>query len=267
MISLPLVDEHDSPILIPSDWSEVTLRRFISFYDLFDVLSTKLDGMLEEDQEPTLEFICTRYPEYILQIVSFWTELNDRELSQVDFDVIVGCYNIISHNFLNPPTKGEPPLEIKVGEQLCYPADRLVDIHGNNIPLGKLTFNEGVEYLQLSTLSTNKGVNKFDMISKQIAIIYRPKGEDFDEERCFSRLEDVKDLTMDTVWQISFFLSDLSSTFQANIHSYSEKIREALAKGLEKTLATGDGTILYTQQLMEKFTKLTESLTKTSTKS
>lgn len=272
MIGVTLVDlttgeELNKRVTIPSSWDEITVKKWSKFWDVYTFQQDRLQEFTEDMDEDdiTLEYICSTYPSFITNIVSFWTEIPYKELMNVQFDNVVGIYNAIAQNFLTPPEQDlnfGDHIEFKGKKYLCR--DKMVDIHKNKVVMGKMTFEEWVEYMQLNTMATSKTINKWESIVKQIAIIYRPDGEVYDEEICANRVDLFMDLPMNVVWNVAFFLSDLMSILANNFRKYSESQEEEIAKVMEEISQDGDGTISSSQRLMENFTALIKLRSKTS---
>lgn len=246
MRKLPIVDENNNVIKAPSEWKEITLGKWQEFSTLLSQLQAGAT-MLEEGEELTkmsYEDIVAKYPSYIIKIVSFWTGLTDAELMQLEYDQITYCYGLIFDS-LTPP---EPIEEYDKGFKFkgtFYEARKTeTDIEGNMVFSKNASFMEGIEYLQLSLLGRSVGSGEFENISKQIAIMYRPEGEEYDEDIASERAELFKDLTMDIVWQVAFFFARLSNSYtRLTLKSLTQKVQEA-----RQTLASGDITTFYTQQ-------------------
>ena len=81
-----------------------------------------------------------------------------------------------------------------------------VDYFGNEIDMSEATFGEVVEAMQVQEMSTTFMDNNFKALPYQIAILCRPKDEDYNDQKVNERAELFKELPMSIVWQISFFL-------------------------------------------------------------
>lgn len=246
MQKLPLVDENNKHILAPSKWSEITLEKWQEFSTLLVALQ-KGATMLEDGEQlfnMTYEEIVAKYPSYIIRVVSFWTGLTDGELMQLEYEQITYCYAQI-FNALTPPEANEDYFKGFKFKGVYYKAKKTEkDIDGNLVFFKDSTFIEGIEFLQLSMLGHKVGSGEFHNIAKQIAIMYRPEGEEYDETKAGERAELFKDLTMDTVWQVAFFFASLKNSYmRRTLSSLTQKVKEA-----RQTLKSGDFTTSSTPQ-------------------
>ena len=247
MLSLPLVDENGKAIKCPSDWSEVTLERWTRFSDLMIQLEKGAE-MMNFDKplfEMGMNEIVSSYPSYVLKVVSFWSGLTDNEIAGIDYDNIVGCYSLI-FSLLTVPERNEEQKDGFSFKGTYYKAPKTTkDIHGNLIPMGGKTFIEAAEYLALGQLAQQVSKNKFSQIAKQIAIMYRPEGEEYNEEIAAERAEEFKNLPMDIVWQISFFLTSLRRSVVLSSSKYLEQAQEEMETTVRQL---GDYTTSSMQQ-------------------
>jgi len=79
---------------------------------------------------------------------------------------------------------------------------------------------------------------KFDVLPEQMAILCRKSGEEFDDDIIPSKSDNFKKLTMDIVWEFSFFLTmqsvKLTRTFQMFLGKEGEELEKAKAEFLQQ---------------------------------
>ena len=81
-----------------------------------------------------------------------------------------------------------------------------VDYFGNEIEMAEASFGEVVEAMQIQEMDKSFQENNFKVLPYQIAMLCRRKGEDYNDQIVKERAEVFKELPMDVVWQVAFFL-------------------------------------------------------------
>ena len=80
------------------------------------------------------------------------------------------------------------------------------------------TFGDYIEATQLDATIEMMKHGKFDVLPEQMAILCRKATEEFDDDAIPAKADKFKKLTMDIVWEFSFFLTmqsvKLTRTFQ-----------------------------------------------------
>ena len=83
------------------------------------------------------------------------------------------------------------------------------------------TFGDYIESTQLDMTIESMKHGVFDVLPEQMAILCRRFGEEYDEDAIDKKTERFKKLTMDVVWEFSFFLSiqnlKLTNHFQISL--------------------------------------------------
>jgi hypothetical protein len=69
------------------------------------------------------------------------------------------------------------------------------------------TFGDYIESTQLDMTIESMKHGAFDVLPEQMAILCRRAGEEYDEDIIDKKTERFKKLTMDIIWEFSFFLS------------------------------------------------------------
>ena len=78
---------------------------------------------------------------------------------------------------------------------------------------------------------------RFDVLPEQMAILCRRPDEEYDDDVIPSKTEKFKELTMDIVWEFSFFLTmqsvKLTRTFQMFLGKTEEEVEQAKTEFLQ----------------------------------
>lgn len=245
MIRLPLIDDKGNVIKSPSDWREITLSKWIEFSEMLVQLA-KGSNLLEEGKDfsdMTIHDLIASYPSYVIKVVSFWSGLTESEINQLEYTDIVSCFTMINE-VLQQPKQELDWGGFKFRGKYYMKPKTVKDINGNDILAKDTSFINMVEYLQLSLQGQKVAENVFTEMPKQIATLFRLSDEQYNEDVASIRAEIFKDLPMDIVWQVAFFLQSLKSSYEILIlQSLTENLQEMKAE------ITGDTTTLSIQPL------------------
>jgi len=95
------------------------------------------------------------------------------------------------------------------GETYYLPDSRM--ILGNEKPFADVTALEFAEVADLEINSRELTAGKYEVAANIVAILCRPEGEVYDEEKALIRAEKFKDLPMDIVWEVFFYTLSVST--------------------------------------------------------
>ena len=73
--------------------------------------------------------------------------------------------------------------------------------------LRKETYGDFIESTQLDMYIKDMANGKYDILPEQMAILCRRIDEEYDEDVIPEKAEKFKELTMDIIWEFSFFLT------------------------------------------------------------
>lgn len=84
----------------------------------------------------------------------------------------------------------------------------------------QMTAVEFCEAADLEILGLELFKNKGEVMARLMAVLCRPEGEKYDEEKIRERIEPFKKLTLDKVWEVDFFLTGYLNGFAQNVAVY-----------------------------------------------
>jgi len=103
--------------------------------------------------------------------------------------------------------------------------------------LKRNTFGDYIESTHLESTIKIMKHGRFDVLPEQMAILCRKAGEEYDDDVIPSKTDSFKKLTMDIVWEFSFFLTmqsvKLTRTFQMFLGKTEEEVEEAKIEFLQ----------------------------------
>ena len=192
--------EHE--FTVPEEWSEITLEKYAVFIDAVNELQKKL----KEDDNEDIGFyqIVLEYREYFNKLFQTFTGIEPSIIDRIKADNIYTTYMYIM-NFLKEPEYNKIDSFTFKKKKYYLPKSK-VDYFGNEIEMAEASFGEVVEAMQIQEMDKSFQENNFKVLPYQIAMLCRRKGEDYNDQIVKERAEVFKELPMDVVWQVAFFL-------------------------------------------------------------
>ena len=192
--------EHE--FSVPEEWTEITLGKYAIFIDAVNELQAKL----KEDEAEDIGFyqIVLEYRSYFNKLFQSFTGIEPSIIDRIKADNIYTTYMYIM-NFLKEPDYNKIDSFTFKKKKYYLPKSK-VDYFGNEVEMGEASFGEVVEAMQVQEMDKSFQENNFKVLPYQIAMLCRPKGEDYNDQKVKERAEVFKELPMDVVWQIAFFL-------------------------------------------------------------
>ena len=192
--------EHE--FTVPEEWSEITLEKYAVFIDAVNELQKKL----KEDDNEDIGFyqIVLEYREHFNKLFQTFTGIEPSIIDRIKADNIYTTYMYIM-NFLKEPEYNKIDSFTFKRKKYYLPKSK-VDYFGNEIEMAEASFGEVVEAMQIQEMDKSFQENNFKVLPYQIAMLCRRKGEDYNDQIVKERAEVFKELTMDVVWQVAFFL-------------------------------------------------------------
>ena len=103
--------------------------------------------------------------------------------------------------------------------------------------LKRNTFGDYIESTHLESTIQIMKHGRFDVLPEQMAILCRKTGEEYDDDKIPQKSDKFKELTMDIVWEFSFFLTmqsvKLTRTFQTFLGKTEEEVEEVKTEFLQ----------------------------------
>ena len=173
---------------IPCQWEEMTIDYYCGIYQIINKYK-KTEEQKEEEKEKNLEkFYFVHETKMYKELFSYMTEI---PMEMVDQGIDSFTYDNEIYYF---------PFEfMKTG-----------------------TFGDYIEsnQLELSTKYLKNG--RFDILPEQMAILCKKVDEEVDLDNIDEKAKKFKNLTMDIVWEFSFFLSKRTIKSLSVIRTFSE---------------------------------------------
>ena len=210
---------------IPTQWKDITLEYWCGLYNIIKTYTeTAEESETEEIVEPKLDEV--KVLRMNKEIFKYVTGINDAMLNKLDLESVNTAVSSIGQMMEEYKPKGIDRFDFD-GEVYFFPKEFLK----------QNTFGDYIESTQLDATIQMMKHGKFDVLPEQMAILCRKAGEEYDDDIIPSKSDNFKKLTMDIVWEFSFFLTmqsvKLTRTFQMFLGKEGEELEQAKAEFLQ----------------------------------
>lgn len=204
---------------IPTDWKDITLEWWCGLYQ---IISRHNDADAEVQEELTDVEVLKMNRDMFMYL----TKIDLNTMNQLDMDSVNEAISVVSELLQEYKPTGIDRFEFE-GETYLFPKEFLK----------RNTFGDYIESTHLdSTIKIMKN-GKFDILPEQMAILCRRIDEEYDDDLIPDKTERFKQLTMDIIWEFSFFLTmqsvKLTRTFQMFLGKTEEEVEELKVEFLQ----------------------------------
>ena len=198
-------------VVIPIEWKDITVKYWGELSTIIKkhyTLASQEDEIREEERHELLEnpLLSDLIKENALNdsqvlkmnsdIFTYITGLTKEETSMVDVSKITQVISLINKLTEEYKPKGIRNFEFE-GEEYFFPSEFFK----------KQTYGDFIESTQLDMYIKDMENGRFDILPEQMAILCRRTGEEYDDDLIPEKAEKFRGLTMDVIWEFSFFLT------------------------------------------------------------
>ena len=207
---------------IPTEWKDMTLEYWCGLYAIINQYNQKdQDGnIIEEDHSEVQVLKMNR------DIFMYLTGVNQNQMEGLDVDSVNAAITAFSGALEEYKPQGIDRFELD-DEVYLFPKEFLK----------RNTFGDYIESTHLDSTIKIMKHGRFDVLPEQMAILCRRVDEEYDDDAIPEKTERFKKLTMDFVWEFSFFLTmqsvKLTRTFQMFLGKTEEEVEEAKIEFLQ----------------------------------
>lgn len=220
---------------IVSEWCDLTIQDAIDYYGIpqpeilrdlnrlffknTEEYMKAYNGISQRDRMVTL-------PEYYGKVLKVMSDIPQEVINRMFWRVRTEMYEAYLFKFILglDIAPGYEPRQVGFfwhdGVKYMIPDDR------------QMTAVEFCEAADLELLGLELFQNKGEVMARLMAVLCRPEGERYDEEKIRARIEPFKTLTLDKVWEVDFFLTGYLNGFARNVATYLRAGRSRLEKQL-----------------------------------
>tara|TARA_R110000772_G_scaffold6748_2_gene23521 strand:- start:84 stop:791 length:708 start_codon:yes stop_codon:yes gene_type:complete len=198
-------------VVIPIEWKDITVKYWGELSTIIKkhyTLASQEDEIREEErhellENPLLSDLIKENPLNDSQVLkmnsdifTYITGLTKEETSLVDVSKITQVISLINKLTEEYKPKGIRNFEFE-GEEYFFPSEFFK----------KQTYGDFIESTQLDMYIKDMENGRFDILPEQMAILCRRTGEEYDDDLIPEKAEKFRGLTMDVIWEFSFFLT------------------------------------------------------------
>ena len=213
---------QDKSYEIPTEWKDITLRYWCGLYAIINQYNKRDEnGEIIEAEHSQVELLKMNRDIFI-----YLTGLTADEMNMLDADSVNAAVATFSQTLEQYKPKGIEKFEFE-GDEYLFPKEFL----------RRNTFGDYIESTHLESTIQIMKHGRFDVLPEQMAILCRRADEEYDDDAIPAKTEKFKELTMDYVWEFSFFLTmqsvKLTRTFQMFLGKTEEQVEEAKIEFLQ----------------------------------
>ena len=207
---------------IPTEWKDMTVEYWCGLYSIINQYNRRDEegNVIEEEHSQVQSLRMNR------DIFMYLTGLKQVDMEKLDVESVTAAITAFSGALEEYKPQGIDRFEFE-GETYFFPKEFLK----------RNTFGDYIESTHLESTIKIMKHGRFDVLPEQMAILCRKAGEEYDDDVIPSKTDSFKKLTMDIVWEFSFFLTmqsvKLTRTFQTFLGKEGEELEQAKIEFLQ----------------------------------
>ena len=247
MIRIDVLDEQYDVI---TEWSELTLERFLKVQEIANKAPKKLKdviGYIYMNDKEALESLelsknesLKTFPKFYGDMLGVLADIPKKVINQIDRDSREQFFNMYLIKFAIGVLY--TPVDVELTEEdyfefegLRYYYPRAKKIVNQERPMGYISTIQFTEAADLDVYMASLDENDYSVLANITAILCVKGNEEYDEDIMLERAEKFKGLTMDIVWNVFFYLDELLTTYTKTIVPYSlEKAKQNMQVQLKR---------------------------------
>lgn len=207
---------------VPTKWKDITLNWWCGLYSIINKYNKKdEEGNVIEAEHTEVQTL-----QLNRDIFMYLTGVNANDMKMLDMESVNAAVGTVGELLQEYKPQGIDRFEFE-GETYFFPKEFLK----------RNTFGDYIESTHLESTIQIMKHGRFDVLPEQMAILCRKTGEEYDDDKIPQKSDKFKELTMDIVWEFSFFLTmqsvKLTRTFQMFLGKTEEEVEEAKIEFLQ----------------------------------
>ena len=207
---------------VPTKWKDITLNWWCGLYSIINKYNKKdEEGNVIEAEHTEVQTL-----QLNRDIFMYLTGVNANDMKMLDMESVNAAVGTVGELLQEYKPQGIDRFEFE-GETYFFPKEFLK----------RNTFGDYIESTHLESTIQIMKHGRFDVLPEQMAILCRKAGEEYDDDKIPQKSDKFKELTMDIVWEFSFFLTmqsvKLTRTFQTFLGKTEEEVEEVKTEFLQ----------------------------------
>lgn len=217
MSIISFTTDDEKTFVTPKNWSDVEVSQYLKYSLNVKKKEPECLKQVHESEDIAKAYLALKGVEkiqclqYFCEYIACFTSANVSAFKGVDTELIAVTYFTIYQALYTYDVIEDFSCFRHKGKTWYLPKKHM---YGASL----IEFLEAAEFERVAGIEEGNG--DFALLDV-IAILCRPKGEVYDQKLKDKRKEVFRDLTMDKVWNISFFLLKLNLIFMKNTQIYS----------------------------------------------
>ena len=210
----------DRDVVIPVEWKDITVKYWGELSTIIKTHYEKASNLSEQEKNHERNIDITENVKLnhaqILKmnadIFSYITGLTKEEVGLIDVSKVsevIGCINTLTEEY---KPQGINSFDLD-GETYYFPSEFFK----------KETYGDYIESTQLEMYISDMKNGRYDILPEQMAILCRRIDEEYDDDVIAEKADKFRGLTMDVIWEFSFFLIQQSVKLMKLSPTFSEK--------------------------------------------
>lgn len=247
MVTVKILDEEYN---IKDEWDEITLQEFVRLQEICDKAPKKLKDImlliLEGKADEVSEIKLTEreefkvFPKFYGDILKELSDIPKNVINVIDLD----SRRVFFYEYLlkfsisclyypmDIPEITKDYFEFKSENEVVngkYILPKAKKVLGEDRLMGFISTVQFTEASDLDVYMRSLDKKNYSVLANIVSILCVKEGEEYDEDISLKRAEEFKTLTMDVVWDVFFYLSELLNLYGDYILSSSkEAIRQSM---------------------------------------
>lgn len=207
-------------VVIPVEWKDISVKYWGELSTIIKTHYEKASNLSEQEKNHERNIDITENVKLnhaqILKmnadIFSYITGLTKEEVGLIDVSKVsevVECINTLTEEY---KPQGMKSFDLD-GETYYFPSEFFK----------KETYGDYIESTQLEMYISDMKNGRYDILPEQMAILCRRIDEEYDDDVIAEKADKFRELTMDIIWEFSFFLIQQSVKLMKLSPTFSEK--------------------------------------------
>ncbi len=207
------IDIENKEYKIPDSWEEMTLDYYCAIHS---IISKYQKTQEEEDSENDLtKYFFHQENKMNKELFCYMTGLSNQKVNNISMQSINSVLNCLEAIMKDYEPKGVDSFKFE-NDIYYFPIDFL----------RTGTFGDYIESQQLEMNTQYLKNGRFDVLPEQMAILCKKVDEDVDLDDIDEKANAFRRLTMDIVWEFSFFLNKKTIQSLGVIQTFSEMVKQ-----------------------------------------
>ena len=202
---------------IPCQWDEMTIDYYCGIYQIIKKYQRTEEQKKEDEGKDLSKFFFVQQTKMYKELFCYMTGVSEKDVNKYpveDVDAVISSLDNIMKDY---EPKGIDSFDVD-GVKYYFPMNFFSEgTFGEYIEANQLEM--GVEYLKNG---------RFDILPEQMAIMCKAVDEEVDLDNIDEKVAKFRKLTMDIVWEFSFFLNKRTVMCLNAIQMFSEQETQSL---------------------------------------